>query len=171
MKLARLKRIAKPVILICFTVFVVLPVFFACIFVIQDWRYARFRWRGDTYYAHVAEACDQLVAQAEPAEREIRRDKLQLLPDVLRELNPDYVKMSSKIVLVRVGSGLIIWAPEESNRAWWDLTSYGGDSRHGRRLFSKMKPEAAKPASAVAGGIPLPFNIERPRPAATESPR
>jgi hypothetical protein len=143
MNLAHVKTIAKPVILMCFTVFVVLPVLVACGLAIGDWHYTRFCWRGHKYYARVADACDQLVAQAEPAEREIRHGKLQSLPDVLRELSPDYVKISSNVVLVRVESGLIIWAPGESSRACWNLTAYGVDRRHGRKLFSKMKPGAA----------------------------
>ena len=167
MELAGAKAITKRVILICFFV----PVFFACTVAIQDWRYTRFSWRGHNYYAHVAEACDQLAAQAEPAEREIRHDQLQSLPAVLRDLRPEYVKISTNVVLVRVGSGLIIWAPEESNRAWWNLTTYGHDRLRGRRLFSKMKPGAANPASAVDGGIPLLFNLNGPRPAATDSRR
>jgi hypothetical protein len=170
MKLAALKTAAKTVVLICFTVFVVLPLFFSCAFVIQDWRYLRFGWRGQKYYARVAEACDQLLAQAEPIPREIRGDKLQSLPVVLRELNPDYVMIYTNVVFVRVGSGRIVWASEESNRSWWDLTTSGA-SPESHRLFSKMKPGTANRANALEGGILPPVPVWHLLPAVTNTQR
>jgi hypothetical protein len=147
MKYGPFKMAAKSVILICFAVFVVLPVVVVGTWHIMDSPYHRlFSSRNQTYHAQVAQACDELLAQAEPMPREIRRDGLRSLPPVLRDLNPDYVMIETNLVMVVITGGLchkIIWAPEQLNSSWWNLKTYVRDDREGRILFSKMKPGAA----------------------------
>jgi hypothetical protein len=161
MSVAALKTTAKTLILICFTVFVVLPLLFSCAFVIQDWRYTRFCWRSQSYYARMANACELLVAQAEPVEREVHHPNLQSLPGVLRDLGPDYVRINTNYVLVRLGSGVIVWAPDQSNRSWWYLQA------RGRRLYSRFKPGGPSPLGSVDVRFAPLFPLREPAPAAT----
>lgn len=161
---------AKAVILACFTVFVVLPLLLAGVWAVQDWRYTRFCWRSQQYYARVAEACDQLLAASEPMPRELKREKLESLPPVLRELDVSYVVVETNLVMVRVGRHHIIWklAAEGS---LWNLITGSPEARNSHVIYTKAKPASANPASAVDGGDRLLRAIERARPTGTEERR
>jgi hypothetical protein len=163
------KMIGKGVILVCFTLFVVLPMLVACIWAVQDWRYARFCWRGQQYYARVADACDQLLKLEEPLPCEVRGEKLQSLPAVLSELQPEYATVDTNLVLVRVGRHLIIWRSDTGSS--WKLITSDPESRTRDVRFSREKPLSANPTSAVDGGERLRRFIERSGPAATDSNR
>ena len=138
------KTTAKTVVLICFTVFVVIPAFFGCLYALQDWRFTRFAWRGQQYFAQVAEVCDHLAADAKVEPREIQGHNLQALPAVLRELGPDRVIVTTNCVMLVAGGGFvghkIIWAADPSNKSWWNLKICGNSPDEGKRLFSKFKP-------------------------------
>jgi hypothetical protein len=165
---------AKAVILVCFAVFVVLPLLVACVWAAQDWRYMRFCWRSQQYYARVAEACDIILAAGEPIPREIRRNKLESLPPALRELDVSRVIVETNLVMVVVGGGLlthhIIWTPA-ADGTLWNLTTSSPETRKSRLIYSKTRPATANQASPVDGGDRLLRIIERSRPAATDSQR
>jgi hypothetical protein len=159
----------KSVILISFMLFVVLPLLVASVWWIRDWRYIRFCWRGQQYYAQVADACDQLLNQKGPQPRQLKGEKLQSLPAELRELRPAYATVDTNIVLVRVGAHLILWKSDDGSS--WHLITANPEPGTSRVRFSRNKPALANPASAVDGGNRLRGYIERSRPAATDSNR
>src|ERR1035437_10655566 len=80
MKLSPFITSAKAAILVCFGFFVVFPLLLVVCWWIQDWRYTRFSWRGQGYYARVAAACDQALAARESLSRQIRGKGLESLP-------------------------------------------------------------------------------------------
>ena len=174
MKSGTLKTTAKVLILACFTVFVVLPVLISSSTAIRQWRFVRFSWRGKIYYAQVAEACDEVMAKADPDKPELRGDRLLSLPPVLRDLRPVYVTVYSNVMMMRDDGGLlshqIIWGPDSANESLWHLRIRSGDSRDSRIIFSKQRPKVANSASGVGVGTHF-FHIEPLRPVATNSTR
>jgi hypothetical protein len=122
MKATRSITTAKAVILVCFAVFVVLPLLVACVWAIRDWRYTRFCWRGQQYYAQVAEACDQLLAAPESMPRKLKGEELNALPPIFLELNTSRVVVDTNVVVLTMGSGLlshlIIWKPADDGSSW-----------------------------------------------------
>ena len=143
---------AKAVILVCFAVFVVLPLLVACVWAVQDWRYTRFCWRGQQYYARVAEACDQLLAAPESMPRKLKGEELKALPPVFRELNTSYVMVDTNLVVVTMGSGLlshlIIWKPAADGSSW-NLIKSTPEAGKSRVIYSKTKRTSANPPSSV----------------------
>lgn len=174
MKAAPFLSTAKAIVLVCFTLFVVLPLLVGLLWKIQDWRYTRFCWRSQEYYARVAEACDQLLASAEPLPRELKREKVPSWPPILRELNLDHIVVETNMVMMVVGGGLmshqIIWEPAAVG-SFWNLTTGSPETRKSRVIYTKAKPTSSNPASAGDGGDRLLRLIERSRPAATDSQR
>jgi hypothetical protein len=118
----------------------------------QDWSYTRFCWRGQRYYAGVAEACDQLLLLREPIPREIRGKKLESLPAALGGLDVSRVFVDTNLVIVTVGGGLlthhIIWKPAEDG-AEWKLITASPESRRNRVIYTRAKPVSANPPPAA----------------------
>jgi hypothetical protein len=169
MNFGRFKLAAKIAILACFTIFVVLPLLVGCVWGMRDWRYTRFCWRGQQYYAQVADACDQVINLSEPLPRDLRGDRLESLPVVLRELRPSYATVDTNIILLRVGPHLILWKTDDGSS--WDLITADPEVRTSVVRFSTKKAFSANPASAAGGGERLRQYTERMQPAATDSKR
>ena len=152
------KTPAKAVILLCFVLFVGVPLLVACISAVQHRRFLRLSSRGQQYYFQVAEACDGLIAKADPAEPEIRGPKLQSLPSVLRDLKPAYVMVYTNVLMMRDEGGLmscqIIWAPDSQDASLWHLRLRSGDSRNSSIVFSKKRATGTNPQGGANGRQP-----------------
>jgi hypothetical protein len=142
MKASPLLRTGKAIVLVCFTLFVVLPVLVGLFWSVQNWSYTRFCWRGQSYYARVGDACDQLLAAAEPFPRKLKGDNLKSLPPTLRQLNIDHMVVDTNTVMMMVGSGLmsrqILWKPTEDGSCWELITS-NPEARSSRVVYTRAK--------------------------------
>jgi len=129
-------------VLVCFTVFVGLPLLLICVWSVQDWNYTRFCCRSQDYYARVADACDQLLTLSESLPRKIRTEELSTLPAILRELNTTSVIVDTNIVVVMLGAGQLshqlVWsaAPDGSI---WRLTRGTPETGKSRVIFSRSR--------------------------------
>ena len=133
-------------VLLCFILFVVLPVLVALCWGLQDWRYTRFCWRGKGYYARIAAACDQVLTAAEPIPREITGKALEGLPPVFRDLNVSRVYVETNLVMVVVGAGWlthhVIWSAAEDGSGW-NLITTSPEVRKRNVLYSRARPVSA----------------------------
>ena len=107
-------------------------------------KYWRFLARGEVYHAEVAAACDKLLSQDdETLPYQIRGSKLQLLPAVLRDLNPERVVVTTNYVMLRSDPGLmsyqIIWAPDDGDMSLWRLEVRFSDEPGSRVVFSRRR--------------------------------
>ena len=132
----------KAILLVCFSLFVVLPLVVGLYSSVQNWSYTRFCWRGQKYYARVAEACDQILSAHEPMPRELRRDSLKSLPPILRELSVDHVIVNTNLVMMVVGSGLtsghIVWRQTEYGSRWELITS-NPEAHNSRVRYTELR--------------------------------
>jgi hypothetical protein len=139
-------KIGKTIVLVCFILFVVLPVLVALCWGLQDWRYTRFCWRGQGYYARVAAACDQVLAAGEPTPRQIRGKGLEDLPPVFRDLNVSRVYVETNLVMVVVGGGWlthhIIWSAA-ADGSGWNLITSNPEARKRDIIYTRSRPVSA----------------------------
>lgn len=174
MKASSFLTTGKVIILICFTLFVVLPVLIGLFWSFQNWSYTRFCWRGQAYYARVAEACDQLLAAAEPLPRELKGDKLKSLPAALQDLNMDHVVVDTNVVMMMVGSGLmsrqILWK-EAADGSCWNLITSNPETRKSRVRYTRARSTSANYPAAGKAGIARLFGVARGLHPVSGSPR
>ncbi len=146
MKASTLLTTGKGIVLICFVLFVVLPLVVALAWKVQDWSYTRFCWHGQEYYARIAAACDQLLAAAEPVPRDLKGERLRSLPPILRELDISRVVVDTNLVMVIIGSGLlshqILWKPAADGLEWNLITS-SPETRKRRVIYTKRRAASA----------------------------
>jgi hypothetical protein len=156
------RRSLKPLIWIgVAALFVVLLVLSSYPQVLGYWLFSM---RSQGYYARVADACDQLIAQGGAFPREIKGPALESLPPVLRKLNPDHLIIRDDLVMVRVGGGIIshfiVWRSDETDPRAWRLSLADPESRKSHIVFSRRKPEAVnqsrQPTAAVSSTTYLP---------------
>jgi hypothetical protein len=88
--------------------------------------YWRFLIRSQEYHGRVAQACEKLRAEHEKdMPFRIPASKLDSLPTVLRNLDPEYVVVSTNCVSLLIGGGFdayhIFWVSEEPGGALWQL--------------------------------------------------
>ena len=128
----------KAIVPVCLTLLVVLAL--VVVMSVQNWTFIRFCWRGEAYYAQVAEACDQLLGSAEPKPRKLSGDSLKSLPPVLQGLDIDRVVVNTNVVMMMVGSGLIsrqiIWKLAEDGSSW-NLIAGNPETRKSRVVYRK----------------------------------
>lgn len=89
--------------------------------------YLSFTARSSTYYANIAGACDTLLlktAGLANGERKIPGNSNEL-PEILRELRPQYVVVSTNGVFLLIGVGRggygIIWTRSDTPDSTWQL--------------------------------------------------
>jgi hypothetical protein len=146
MKASTLVTAGKAIILVCFTLFVVLPLLMGFFWKVSDLGYTRFCLRSQAYYARVADACDTLLASAEPIPRELKHENLKSLPAVLRNLNIDHVVVNTNSVMMVVGSGLmahqILWRPTTDGSSWILITGTP-ETGKSRVIYTRARPTCA----------------------------
>jgi hypothetical protein len=139
-------KIGKAAVLVCFILFVVLPVLVAICWAVQDWRYTRFCWRGQPYYTRIAAACDQVLGAGEPIPREIKGKALEGLPPVFRDLDVSRVYVETNLVMVVVGGGWlthhIIWS-EAKDGSEWNLIRTSPEARKRDIIYTRARPVSA----------------------------
>jgi hypothetical protein len=109
--------------------------------------YQQFVSKSPRYYLQVADACDKLAAQASTdlasAHRLAGTDSS--LPELVRDLHPDYVLIGTNGVGMRIGVGRgsywIGWSSNPMDATLWELEASVEGSR--RTVFSQRKFSAS----------------------------
>ena len=114
--------------------------FYSCGPTIGYWRFTA---RSPAYYARIAEACDDLLAQhAGDLPSKMTGSKLESLPTRLRDLGPSFVMVDTNCVSLLIGGGFdsyhVLWVSSESERSLWLLKVYR-EGRGSQIKFSKTK--------------------------------
>jgi hypothetical protein len=104
--------------------------------------YVRFRLRGQQYYSNVVAACDDLIAQTHGEEKRLRRDDMESLPAILRDLKFEggWARPTG-VVLMNGGtwSGLVLyWVADHDDPTLWHLAIRDGESG-AHDVFTKRK--------------------------------
>jgi len=109
-------------------------------------RFWQFQMRGQAYYAQIGDACNVLIQRVTGAgyltnagDYTFKKEKIESLPTVLRDLGPDYVIVRTNFVLIAMGYGWgsynITWSQYDGNGSFEHLSlNWEGN---GKVIFSR----------------------------------